>query len=628
MKKITDLLALECISLNAKANSKSEVIAQAVKLMDKSGNLLDMQAYKEAVLKREEEGSTGIGEGIAIPHAKSSSVKNASLVAMIFPEGVEFDSLDGQSVKLLFMIAAPEDKNEAHLEILSQLSELLMQNDFVEKLLKAQSAQEFCSIIDEAQGVQKNQRKQTQNAKVLAVTACPTGIAHTYMAAQSLEKKAQEMGVEIKVETRGSSGVKNELSAEDIEYADCIIIAADTQVPLERFKGKRVLFVKVAQGISEPQELINRAYQASIYQGSQDFQDFQDQKKTKISTGYLLYKHLMNGVSYMLPFVVGGGIFIALAFLIDGYYVDLLNASDGVKKAFGSNSALAKFFMDIGGVVFSFMLPILAGFIAMSIADRPALVVGFIGGAIAKLGTSGFLGAILAGFLAGYIVLGLKKALSFLPHSLDGMKPILFYPLLGILSIALIMTYIVEPPIGAINTFMNEGLNSMNGEWKVLLGILLGVMMAADLGGPINKAAYVFGAASIASGNYDIMAAVMIGGMVPPLTIALATTLFKKKFTPTEQKGGISNYIMGLSFITEGAIPYAASDPLRVLGSCMIGSGISGGLSMYFSCSLMAPHGGIFVFPVVGNVLGYCFALAIGSMIGAIILGIWKKEIK
>lgn len=626
MNKITDLLKIECICLNAKADSKSEAITQGVDLMSKSGNILDTQGYKQAVLKREEEGSTGIGEGIAIPHAKSSSVKNATLSAMVFPDGVDFDSLDGEKVKLLFMIAAPEGKNEAHLEILSQLSEFLMQSDFVSNLINAKSEKEFCQIIDEAQGVQKIERKQTQNAKVLAVTACPTGIAHTYMAAQALENKAQEMGVEIKVETRGSSGAKNELSSEDIANAECIIVAADTQVPLERFKGKRVLFVKVAEGISRPEALINEAQSASIYQGAQDFQELREEEGAKVSLGHSLYKHLMNGVSYMLPFVVGGGLLIALAFLIDGYYVDLANASEGVKKAFGSNSEIAKFFMNIGGMSFSFMLPILAGFIAMSIADRPALVVGFVGGAIAKAGTSGFLGAILAGFLAGYIVLGLKKALSSLPQSLDGMKPILLYPLLGILGVAFVMTYIVEPPVGAINTFMNEGLNSMRGEWKVLLGILLGVMMATDLGGPINKAAYVFGVASIASENYDVMAAVMIGGMVPPLVIALATTFFKSKFTPAEQKSGVTNYVMGLSFITEGAIPFAASDPMRVLGSCMIGSGIAGGLSMFFGCGLMAPHGGVFVFPVVQNVLYYCLALAIGSIVGAVILGIWKKE--
>lgn len=626
MNKITDLLQAECICLNAKADTKSEAIAQGVELMSKSGNLLDSQSYMQAVLKREEEGSTGIGEGIAIPHAKSSSVKSATLSAMVFPDGVEFDSLDGEKVRLLFMIAAPEGKNEAHLEILSQLSTLLMQGDFVANLLKAKSAEEFSQIIDEAQGVQKSEKKQVENAKVLAVTACPTGIAHTYMAAQALESKAQEMGVVIKVETRGSSGAKNELSSEDIANAECVIIAADTQVPLERFKGKRVLFVKVAEGISRPQELINEAQNAPIYQGAQDFQELREEEEAKVSLGHSLYKHLMNGVSYMLPFVVGGGLLIALSFLIDGYYVDLLNASDGVKKAFGSNSEIAKFFMNTGKLAFDFMLPILAGFIAMSIADRPALVVGFVGGAIAHNGTSGFLGAILAGFLAGYIVLGLKRALTSLPQSLDGMKPILLYPLLGILGVALVMICVVEPPVGAINTFVNEGLNSMNGEWKVLLGILLGVMMATDLGGPINKAAYVFGVASIASGNYDVMAAVMIGGMVPPLVIALATTFFKSKFTPAEQKSGVTNYVMGLSFITEGAIPFAASDPLRVLGSCMIGSGIAGGLSMFFGCGLMAPHGGIFVFPVVQNVLYYCLSLVIGSIVGAVILGIWKKE--
>lgn len=625
MKKITDLLKIKCICLDAKAVTKEEAINQAVELMGKSGNLLDAQEYKQAVLRREEEGSTGIGEGIAIPHAKSSSVKHASLVGMVFPDGVEFQSLDGEKVRLLFMIAAPDGKNEEHLEILSQLSELLMNPEFIQKLLDSKNPQEFCAVIDEAQGVKKIERKQGGNARILAVTSCPTGIAHTYMAAQALENKAEEMGIEIKVETRGSSGVKNELIDEDIQRAECIIVAADTQVPLERFSGKKVLFAKVAEGISRPKELILEAQNAPIFQGKQ-CGDMPEKENGEKSLMHFLYKHLMNGVSHMLPFVVGGGLLIAIAFLIDGHYVDLAHASEGVKKAFGSNSELAKFFMNIGGLAFSFMLPILAGFIAMSIADRPALVVGFVGGAIAKTGSSGFLGAILAGFLAGYIVLALKRILSYLPQSLDGMKPILLYPLLGILGVAIIMIYVVEPPVGVINTYMNEGLNSMRGEWKVLLGILLGVMMATDLGGPINKAAYVFGVASIASANYDVMAAVMIGGMVPPLAIALATTFFKNKFSPAEQKSGVSNYIMGLSFITEGAIPYAASDPLRVLGSCMIGSGVAGGLSMFFGCGLMAPHGGVFVFPVVSNVLYYCLALGIGSVIGAVILGIWKKE--
>lgn len=622
---IIDLINQDGILLDARPQNKQEAIEIAVDLMEKSGRLVNKEEYLQAVLNREMEGSTGIGEGVAIPHAKTAAVKEAGIVFIKIPQGVDFDSLDGEKVYLLFLIAAPEGENNTHLEVLSQLSMLLMDASFVDSLQKVQTKQEFAKLLQTTQK-QENQSF-SQAPQILAITACPTGIAHTYMAAQALSDKAQEMGIALKVETRGSSGVKNELTQEEIGACECIIVAADTQVPLDRLRGKRVIFAKVADGISKARELLEDAKngKGEVYASSKNMQeeDFQTQ-----SLAHKLYKHLMNGVSHMLPFVVGGGILIALAFLIDGYYVDMVNASDGVKKAFGSNSELAKFFMQIGGLAFGFMLPLLSGFIALSIADRPALLVGFVGGAIAKDGGSGFLGAILAGFLAGYIILGLRQVFSKLPSSLDGIKTILFYPVFGLLAIAVLMIFVVEPPVGYLNTALNEGLNSMSGEWKVLLGILLGAMMATDLGGPINKAAYVFGVAGIASGNYDIMASVMVGGMVPPLAIALATRLFKNKFTPQERDGGLANFVMGLSFITEGAIPYAASDPLRVLGSCILGSGIAGGLSMYFGCTLMAPHGGIFVFPVVGGIFYYLLSLLVGTVIGAVMLGILKKGVK
>lgn len=634
--KITDLLS-EHMLLEAQAKSKEDALRQAIALMEKNGNLSDAELFFQEVLKREKEGSTGIGEGVAIPHSKTKAVREAGLVFVRFPYGVEFDALDGEKVKLLFLIAVPDLANDVHLEILSQLSMLLMDASFVASLENAKTSEEIFHIINQAQKenqkeaqeeIKKEEKNLKTTAKILAVTACPTGIAHTYMAAQALSDKAREMGIALKVETRGSSGVKNELSQSEIKECDCIIVAADTQVPLDRFCGKRIIFAKVADGISKTQFLLENALkgEGEIYQAKEipspqtAIQDY--------SLGHRLYKHLMNGISHMLPFVVGGGILIAIAFLIDGYYVDMQNASEGVKQAFGKNTELAKFFMQIGGLAFSFMLPLLSGFIALSIADRPALLVGFVGGAIAKEGGSGFLGAILAGFLAGYLILGLKRALAKLPSSLDGIKTILLYPIFGLLGIAVLMIFIIEPPVGYLNTALSEGLNSMSGEWKVLLGILLGGMMATDLGGPINKAVYVFGVAGIASGNYDVMAAVMVGGMVPPLAIALGTLLFKNKFTLQERNGGLANFVMGLSFITEGAIPVAARDPLRVLGSCIVGSGIAGGLSMYFNCTLMAPHGGIFVFPVVGGVFYYLLSLLVGTLISAVMLGILKKGVQ
>lgn len=630
--KITDLLSKHML-LEAQASSKEDALKQAIALMEKNGNLNDAGIFFQEVLKREQEGSTGIGDGVAIPHSKTKAVREAGLVFVRFPDGVEFDALDGEKVRLLFLIAVPDLANDIHLDILSQLSMLLMDPSFVRSLENLKTSEEIFQMINQAQDRNQEEIKEQKSletkeakAKILAVTACPTGIAHTYMAAQALSDKAKEMNISLKVETRGSSGVKNELSPSDIQECDCIIISADTQIPLDRFNGKRVIFAKVADGISKTQFLLESALngEGEVYQSK----EISPQTITQdTSLAHRLYKHLMNGISYMLPFVVGGGILIAIAFLIDGYYVDMQNASEGVKQAFGKNTELAKFFMQIGGLAFSFMLPLLSGFIALSIADRPALLVGFVGGAIAKEGGSGFLGAILAGFLAGYLLLGLKKALANLPASLDGIKTILLYPILGLLGIAILMIFVIEPPVGYLNMALSKGLNSMGSEWKVLLGILLGGMMATDLGGPINKAAYVFGVAGIASGNYDVMAAVMVGGMVPPLAIALGSLLFKSKFTLQERNGGLANFVMGLSFITEGAIPVAARDPLRVLSSCMIGSGIAGGLSMYFDCTLMAPHGGIFVFPVVGGVFYYLLALLIGTLTSAIMLGILKKGV-
>ena len=649
--KIRELLAVESIELNGKADTKQEALEKAVALMVKSGKISDINIYRKGVYAREEESTTGIGDGIAIPHCKSEAVKKPGLAAMVIPEGVDFNSLDGEKVDLLFLIAAPNTEDNVHLEVLSRLSVLLMDETFTNNLRNAKTAEEFLSIIDLAEAERDSQNalnnenytntadttgKDTDSGSniqnstgklILAVTGCPTGIAHTYMAAESLEKKAKELGCRIKVETRGSGGAKNVLTKAEIAEADCIIVAADTQVPMERFHGKPVIQCKVADGISKSKELLTKAMngKATLYQGEGKAEESDSEEKD--SLGHQIYKNLMNGVSHMLPFVVGGGILIAIAFLIDGFSVDLNSLPLEERGNFGTITPLAAMFKSIGGVAFDFMLPILAGFIAMSIADRPGLAVGFVGGAIAANGTSGFLGALVAGFLAGYTIKLLKKIFDKLPESLEGLKPVLLYPLLGILIVGVVMTYLVEPPIGALNTMINNGLNSLNGASAVFLGILLGGMMAVDMGGPVNKAAYVFGTASIAAGNYNIMAAVMIGGMVPPVAIALASLFFKNKFTAEERKAGPTNFIMGLSFITEGAIPFAASDPLRVLPACVAGSAVAGALSMAFNCTLMAPHGGIFVFLTVGNPLMYLAALAAGSAVGCVLLGVLKKEV-
>ena len=637
--KIRDLLAAESIELNGKVTGKKETLDAMVDLMAKSGKINDVEVYRKGVYAREEESTTGIGEGIAIPHCKSDSVDRPGLAAMVVPDGVDFDSLDGEKVDLIFLIAAPNTKENVHLDVLSKLSVLLMDEDFTKNLRNAKSVEEFLNVIDAAEAEKDAEEEQKEAEKaaevpaddhsklILAVTGCPTGIAHTYMAAEALEKKAKELGYRIKVETRGSGGAKNVLTKAEIAEAECIIVAADTQVPMERFAGKPVIQCKVADGISKAEELITKAAggHASIYEANGKAAD--DEEEGQDSLGHQIYKHLMNGVSHMLPFVVGGGILIAIAFLIDGFAVDLNSLPLEQRANFGTITPMAAMFKSIGDIAFKFMLPILAGFIAMSIADRPGLAVGFVGGAIAANGTSGFLGALAAGFLAGYVILLLKKICNKLPDSLEGTKPVLIYPLLGILIIGVLMTYVVEPPIGALNTMINNGLNGLNGASAILLGALLGGMMSVDMGGPVNKAAYVFGTASIAAANYNIMAAVMVGGMVPPTAIALATLIFKKKFTADERKAGPTNFIMGLSFITEGAIPFAASDPLHVLPACVVGSAVAGALSMAFNCTLMAPHGGIFVFLTVGNPLLYLVALVVGSVIACVLLGVLKKDV-
>lgn len=641
--KIRDLLAVESIDLNGKVNEKNKALDAMVALMAKSGKINDVEKYRKGVYAREEEGTTGIGEGIAIPHCKSDAVSKPGLAAMVIKDGVDFDALDGGKVDLIFLIAAPNTEDNVHLDVLSKLSVLLMDENFTHGLRNAKTVEEFLSVIDQAEAEKdaeeekKNsadtkeaaEEKTTDNGKlILAVTGCPNGIAHTYMAAENIEKKAKELGCRVKVETRGSGGAKNVLTKAEIAEAACIIVAADTQVPMDRFAGRPVIQCKVSDGISKAEELLDRALNGNVplYQAKGSGQAA-DSEEESDSVGHQIYKHLMNGVSHMLPFVIGGGILIAIAFLIDGFAVDLNSLPFEERSNFGTITPLAAMFKSIGGVAFGFMLPILAGFIAMSIADRPGLAVGFVGGAIAANGTSGFLGALVAGFVAGYLVRLLKKLFEKLPEGLEGIKPMLLYPVIGIFLIGVIMTYVVEPPIGALNVMINNGLNSMNGAKAILLGALLGGMMSVDMGGPVNKAAYVFGTASIAAGNYNIMAAVMVGGMVPPLAIALATMFFKNKFTEEERKAGPTNIVMGLSFISEGAIPFAASDPLRVLPSCIIGSAVAGALSMAFNCTLMAPHGGIFVFLTVGHPLLYLVSLAVGSVVGCLILGLLKKDV-
>ena len=638
---IRDLLAAESINLNGTPAGKTEALNQCIDLMAKSGKIADVEKYRKGVFAREEEGTTGIGMGIAIPHCKSDAVTKAGLAAMVVKDGVDFESLDGTPAKIIFLIAAPNTEDNVHLQVLSKLSVMLMDEQFTNSLINAGSVDEFLNIIDSAEKA-KDEKEAAKEAKakepvevkkddvfIVAVTACPTGIAHTYMAAEAIEKKAKELGYQVKVETRGSGGAKNVLTDDEIAKAAGVIVACDTNVPTDRFDGKKVIECQVSDGINKAEELIKRiaSGDAPVFKASGKKEASHSSIGGKESIGHQIYKHLMNGVSHMLPFVVGGGILIAIAFLIDGFSVDLNSLPADQRANFGTITQAAAMFKGIGGTAFGFMLPILAGFIAMSIADRPGLAVGFVGGSIAANGTSGFLGALVAGFVAGYIVLLLKKVFSKLPESLDGMKPVLLYPLLGIFLVGVIMQFVVEPPIGALNTAINNGLNGLNGASAVVLGVLLGGMMSVDMGGPVNKAAYVFGTASIAAGNYNIMAAVMIGGMVPPIAIALATIFFKNKFTAEERKAGPTNFIMGLSFITEGAIPFAASDPLHVLPACAVGSAVAGGLSMAFGCTLMAPHGGIFVVPTIGNPLMYLVALVIGAFIACGLLGLLKKKV-
>ena len=631
--KITDLLSKDSIELNVSASNKDDIINKMTELMLKTGKITDASAYKELVLKREEEGSTGVGEGIAIPHGKGDCVKEPGLVAMVVPNGVEYDALDGKPVNLLFMIAAPNTSDNVHLDVLSRLSTMLMDTEFKNKLISAKSKDEFLNIINEAENDKfKEEANESNGYEILGITACPTGIAHTYMAAEALENAGKEVGHLVKIETQGQSGVKNKLTKEEIKNAKAIIIAADIDIDLSRFKGKKVLKAKVADGIHKPKELIERALSGKdvpVYQGNG--KDDADNEETE-GAGSKIYRHLMNGVTHMLPFVVGGGILIAIAFLLDDYTINPAN--------FGMNTPIAAFFKTVGNAAFDFMLCILAGYIAMSIADRPGLAVGFVGGALAKAGTtfdsisnpdavvvsSGFLGALLAGFIGGYIVLLLRKIFLFIPKSLDSIKPILIYPVGGILLMGVIMIAI-NPVVGAINTALNNFLSSMQGANKLILGAILGGMMSVDLGGPVNKAAYTFGTGMLAEGHYDIMAAVMAGGMVPPLAIALLATFFPKKLPRKDRQSALLNYIMGFSFISEGAIPFASADPIRVILSCVVGSAVSGAMSMLFNCTLMAPHGGIFVIPVVGNALMYIVSIVVGSFVAMAIMAALKKNV-
>ena len=657
--KITDLLKPQSILLNASPTNKADAIYTLGDLMDKGGNLSDKAEYLEAVFAREESGSTGLGDGIATPHAKSAGVKEAGLAAMVVPNGVDFEALDGQPSRLFFMIAAPEGAADTHVEVLSKLATMVIDPDFKNALIQAATVDRFLELITakeegnfdpSVEGYIKTEDEKAPSItdaieakateaiekvvpkvsvdnphyEVLAVTGCPTGIAHTYMAAESLERKAKEMGISLKVEKNGASGIKDALTAEEIEHAKCIIVASDRQVEMARFDGKPMIQTKVANGINKAEELLREAMSgtAPVYHASQADKDSAN-SAIDASDSFVrqIYKHLMNGVSHMLPFVIGGGILIALAFLFDTF--DPANA-----KNFGSGTPLSAFLMKIGGASFGFMLPVLAGYIAMSIADRPGLVAGFVGGLLASQGGSGFLGALIAGFAAGYLVLLVKKLVSGLPQALEGTKPVLFYPVLGVLFIGIAITFIINPPVSALNEWLMNSLQTMGTTSRVLLGLVFGAMMSVDMGGPVNKAAYVIGTGALATGEYGIMAAVMAGGMVPPLAIALCTTFFPSRFTEAERKSGITNYIMGLSFITEGAIPFAAADPIRVLPSCIIGAGTAGALSMFFECTLRAPHGGIFVVPTIGNPLLYLASIAIGSVVACIILAIVKPKLK
>ena len=636
--RITDLLDVRSISLDAAPADKSQTLDAAVALMTRSGKINNEAAYRKQVYAREEESTTGIGEGIAIPHGKCDAVDKPGLAAMVIPGGVDFDSLDGEPVTLLFLIAAPNTEDNVHLDVLSKLSMMLMDEEFTASLRAAKTPEEFLQIIDQADEEKKSVDERLEDMgeasedqfKILAVTSCPTGIAHTYMAAEGIEKAAKAKKCFVKIETRGSGGAKNVLTAQEIQDADCIIVAADAQVPMDRFDGKKVIQRQVSDGINKADELIEIAMtgNAPVYHSGNAAAAQQNSGKSGGGVGHQLYTQLMNGVSHMLPFVVGGGILIAIAFLIDGFSVDMNALPLDQRVNFGTITPLAAWFKNVGGVAFGFMLPILAGFIAMAIGARPALAVGFVGGMIASQGKSGFLGALAAGFIAGYLILALRKACENLPEALEKIAPVLIYPVVGVLLIGLVMSFVVEPVMGAINMALNNGLSSMGGSSKLILGFVLAAMMAIDMGGPFNKAAYVFGTAAIASGNYDVMAAVMIGGMTPPCAIALATMLFKKKFTKEEREAGPTNFIMGLAFITEGAIPFAASDPVHVLPACIVGSGVAGAMSMLFNCTLMAPHGGIFVFPVMGNPLFYLLALVVGMAISTVLLGVLKKNVE
>ena len=633
--RIVDLLKKESIELKAKADSKAQAIDKLIALQAAGGAISDEEEYRQGILDREKQGTTAIGEGIAIPHAKSAAVRRPSLAAMTVPDGVDYEAPDNKPSRLLFMIAAPKDGGDVHLEVLSRLMTMLMDEGFRQRLMDASDKAEFLKVIDDMEKEkypegEANKEPVKAGYRILAVTACPTGIAHTYMAAEALEKAGSKLGMPLKAETNGSGGAKNVLTEEEIAAADGIIIAADKTVDMERFDGKRLISVGVSEGINKPEELIKRIMDgdAEVYHYSGERSS--SKSSSNDSFGRRVYKHLMNGVSHMLPFVIAGGIFIAIAFLIDSLSGAPQNSD------FGTYTPAAAFFKTIGGYAFNFMIPILGGYIAMSIADRSGLLVGFVGGFLATTGStfaniagdipSGFLGALFAGFVGGYLMLGLMKLCDKLPDSLEGIKSVLIYPLVGLGLIAVIMCA-VNPIMGALNTGLTNLLNSMHGSSKVILGCVLGAMMAIDMGGPFNKAAYAFGIAAITNGNYDIMAAVMIGGMVPPIAIALATTFFKKKFTVQERKNAPVNYIMGLSFITEGAIPYAAADPLRVIPSCMIGSAVAGGLSMLFNCTLMAPHGGVFVFAVMGNWPMYIVSLVAGSIVGMLMLGLLKKRV-
>lgn len=635
--RITDLLDKRSISLNAAPADKKETLDLAVELMAKSGKLSDVEKYRAQVYAREEESTTGIGEGIAIPHGKCDAVKAPGLAAMVIKNGVEYESLDGEPVTLLFLIAAPNTKDNVHLDVLSKLSVMLMDENFTTSLRNAKSVDEFLQIIDAADESAKSiddrlsdtgiTTEEKKGFKLLAVTSCPTGIAHTYMAAEALEKAAKAADCQIKIETRGSAGAKNVLTAEEIAAADCIIVAADAKVPMDRFNGKKVISCQVSDGIGKADQLVKQAMSGNVEVFHGESSETTTAVTGKESAAHKIYTQLMNGVSHMLPFVVGGGILIAIAFLIDGLNVDINALPADQRSNFGTITPIAAMFKNIGGVAFGLMLPVLAGFIGMAIGDRPALALGFVGGMMAANGKSGFLGALVAGFLAGYLILGLRKICDRLPDAIEKLAPVLIYPVVGILIMGLAMNFVVEPIMGGINTGLNNFLSGMGDSSRIVLGLILGGMMAIDMGGPFNKAAYVFGTAAITAGNYDIMAAVMIGGMTPPCAIALATLLFKNKFTKEERDAGPTNFIMGLAFITEGAIPFAASDPLHVLPSCIIGSALAGSLSMAFHCTLMAPHGGIFVFPVVGNAVMYLVALVAGTVVSALLLGVLKKKV-